>query len=46
MDDAVKKDFREVYAWSGSQIRRDNKILGYDKFELVQHLLYEDTLKG
>lgn len=39
MDDAIAKGFKEVYVWAGSQVRRDHKILGYDKLELVQNLL-------
>ena len=40
MDDGLEKGFAEVYVWAGSQVRRDKKILGYDNYELVQHLLY------
>ena len=39
MDDAIKLGFAEVFVWAGSQVRRDHKILGYDKLELVQNLL-------
>ena len=39
MDDAIEKKFKEVYVWAGSQVRRDHKMIGYDKYELVQNLL-------
>lgn len=39
MDDAIAKKFKEVYVWAGSQVRRDHKMIGYDKYELVQNLL-------
>jgi len=38
MDDALKKGFGEVFVWAGSQVRRDNKILGFDEDELVDNL--------
>ncbi len=31
MDMAIENKFKEVFVWSGSQIRRDNKIIGYDE---------------
>ena len=43
MDDALELGFAEVYVWAGSQIRRDKKIIGYPKYELVQQLLYNQT---
>ena len=39
MDEAIEKKFKEVYVWAGSQVRRDHKMIGYDKYELVQNLL-------
>lgn len=39
MDDAIKKGFGEVYVWAGSQIRRDDKLIGHDVYELIQELL-------
>ena len=39
MDEAISKKFKEVYVWAGSQVRRDHKMIGYDKYELVQNLL-------
>ena len=39
MDDAISKGFSEVFVWAGSQVRRDHKMIGYDQFELVQHLI-------
>ena len=39
MDEAIEKNFKEVYVWAGSQVRRDRKILGYDGYEFVQELL-------
>lgn len=42
MNDAIDKGFREVYAWSGSQIRRDGKILGYDLYEFIQNIIGDD----
>ena len=38
MDTAIQKGFQEVFVWAGSQVRRDNKIIGYDNYELVQLL--------
>lgn len=38
MDTAISKGFQEVFVWAGSQVRRDNKIIGYDNYELVQLL--------
>ena len=38
MDTAITKGFQEVFVWAGSQVRRDNKIIGYDNYELVQLL--------
>ena len=42
MEDAIAKGFKEVFVWAGSQVRRDNKIIGYDKFELVLELLNKE----
>lgn len=39
MDDAISKGFAEVFVWAGSQVRRDQKIIGYDGYELVQRLI-------
>lgn len=39
MDDAIDLNFAEVFVWAGSQVRRDNKIIGYESYELVQHLI-------
>lgn len=39
MDTAFSVGFGEVFVWAGSQIRRDNKIIGYDSYEFVQELL-------
>lgn len=38
MDDALAKNFSEVFVWAGSQVRRDSKILGYDEDELLDNL--------
>lgn len=40
MDVAINMGFAETYVWAGSQVRRDWKILGYDKYELVQGLMF------
>ena len=42
MDDAITKGFSEVFVWAGSQVRRDNKIIGYDEYEMVQHFLSDN----
>ena len=42
MDDAIELGFAEVFVWAGSQVRRDNKILGYEDYEMVQYLLYSN----
>lgn len=39
MDDAVDLGFAEVFVWAGSQVRRDNKIIGHEEFELIQTLI-------
>lgn len=39
MNTAISKGYSEVFVWAGTQIRRDNKMLGYDNYETVQHLL-------
>ena len=39
MEEALDKNFQEVYVWAGSQVRRDHKILGYDGYEFIQELL-------
>lgn len=40
MDNAIELGFAEVFVWAGTQVRRDNKIIGHDKYEMVQQLLY------
>ena len=40
MEDAINLGFKEVFVWAGTQVRRDNKIIGHDKYEIVQQLLY------
>ena len=40
MNEALEKQFAEVYVWAGTQVRRDNKMIGYDKYEMVQNLLF------
>ena len=39
MDTAMKKGFKETFVWAGSQVRRDQKILGYESYEVVQKLI-------
>lgn len=41
MDDALAVGYKEVFVWAGSQVRRDNKLIGYENYELVQDLLYK-----
>lgn len=38
MDEAMDSKFKEVFVWAGLQVRRDNKILGYDESELLNNL--------
>lgn len=38
MDDAIERGFKEVFVWAGSQVRRDNKIIGHDEKELLENL--------
>ena len=38
MDDAIERGFKEVFVWAGSQVRRDNKIIGHDEEELLENL--------
>lgn len=37
MEDA-NKSFSEVYVWAGLQVRRDNKLIGYDEGEVLASL--------
>lgn len=46
MDEAIDKDFREVFVWAGSQVRRDKKILGYDGYEFIQDISDIDKSNG
>jgi hypothetical protein len=39
MEDTLAKGFKEVFVWAGTQVRRDNKILGYDEYVILQNLL-------
>lgn len=39
MDTAMEKGFKETFVWAGSQVRRDQKILGYESYEVVQKLI-------
>lgn len=39
MEDALEKDFSEVFVWAGSQVRRDSKIIGYDEYSILKNLL-------
>ncbi|MGN0175210.1 MAG: hypothetical protein ACI388_03250 [Methanobrevibacter sp.] len=51
METAINKNFKEVFVWAGSQIRRDDKFIGHYGYELIQRLLnkiseigrYDDT---
>ncbi|WP_298524087.1 collagen binding domain-containing protein, partial [uncultured Methanobrevibacter sp.] len=38
MDDAIEKNFSEVYVWAGSQVRRDAKIIGYDEYAILKNI--------
>ncbi len=38
MDEALEKNFSEVFVWAGSQVRRDSKIIGYDESEMLGNL--------
>jgi len=35
MEVAFDKNFGEVFVWAGTQIRRDNKFIGYDDLEVI-----------
>lgn len=39
MDVAFMYGFGEVFVWAGSQIRRDNKFIGKEDYELIQHIM-------
>jgi len=39
MNTAIKTGFGEVFVWAGTQIRRDNKIIGHDDYELLQKII-------
>lgn len=38
MNTAIKTELGEVFVWAGTQIRRDNKIIGHDDYELIQKI--------
>lgn len=38
MEEAFDKNFAEVFVWAGTQIRRDNKFVGHDEVEFVNHI--------
>ncbi len=38
LEDAIAHNFKEVYVWAGTQVRRDNKILGYDEYAILRNL--------
>ena len=38
LEDAIAHNFKEVYVWAGTQVRRDNKILGYDEYAILHNL--------
>lgn len=40
MNEAIQLGFKEIFVYGGAEVRRDNKIIGYDKYEMVQQLLY------
>ena len=39
LDKAIENKFNEVYIWAGLQVRRDNKIIGYDEYVILNNLL-------
>ena len=43
LEDAIEHKFKEVYVWAGTQVRRDNKILGYDEYAIIHNLLLTNT---
>ena len=43
LEDAIEHKFKEVYIWSGTQVRRDSKILGYDEYAILENLLRTNT---
>ena len=38
LEDAIAHNFKEVYVWAGTQVRRDGKILGYDEYAILRNL--------
>ena len=42
MEEAKKRNFEEVFVWAGSQIRRDNKIIGYEDLLDEEIVVYKD----
>ena len=38
LEDAIAHNFKEVYVWAGTQVRRDSKILGYDEYAILRNL--------
>ena len=44
MDTAFDKKFGEVFVWAGTQVRRDNKYIGYDGYEAVSLLLNQQDI--
>lgn len=47
MNVAFEQNFAEVFVWAGSQVRRDNKMIGYDTIDQIYLTegLYHKTLK-
>lgn len=39
MDEAAERNFSEVYVWSGLEVRRDGKFIGYDEDELRANMV-------
>lgn len=43
MDTAFEKEFGEVFVWAGSQVRRDDKYIGYDCYEVISLLVNKNN---
>ena len=38
IDEAFERNFKEVFVWAGSQVRRDSKVLGHDEEMIMNNL--------
>lgn len=42
MEEAKKRNIKEIFVWAGSQVRRDNKLIGYEDLLEKEIVIYKD----